>query len=845
MTKKSHQSVKKPISKPTEYCFNIISNIDIKKVSSDIKDFINKLYRDNKYDEHFKKDEELPFTVIVSINKKIACIKPRRTNKIISRLESIHNQMKLSDLKLNKNVSLRLPIVFTVEQHKWWDTGENKLKKGQWWTTLEHNGPYFQWIMEPYKPHGAPLVYEGKDYKLTPKEEEVANFYARRITTDETATIEWTKDQVFNRNFWNDFKKYLTPEHKKVFKQFKKINFEKIRKKLIELKDSETVKEKNEKKVLSAEKKHDYGYAIVNGIKEPIANFTIEPASLYLGRGQNKKRGSIKRHILPNEVSINIGKEAKVPKPPKGYKWKKVVHDKNARWIMSWKMPLTGVNKYVYISAEGQFKGISDQGKFEKSRKLDHYIDEIRNKYQKNIYSSNKRQKQLGTVLYLIDHYGIRVGGANDDSTADTFGASTLLVKHTKLNYPDKVTLEFLGKDSILFKKTMIVPKQIFKNLESFVKGKSKNSDLFDLISACDINNYLKSFDKDLSAKVFRTRIASDLMYNTLNKIKIKKSYTQAQKKKSFENANIIIADTLNHQKTVSKKAEEVIKKYKKQLKELKDELKQKKKENRSTLTLKKRIETKKDMIDSKQNLKTIAINTSKQNYIDPRLVVSWCKNNNVDISKIYTTTMQKKFKWAIDTTSPNWDYKNSPLLTGFEKLEPKYEDDCPNDKPKKKIMIEEESSSDEEEEESSSDEDEEESSSDEEEEESSSDEDEEESSSDEEEEESSSDKDINNLLKRYENTLLKYGYSLISLENGRYTIQRVKPVKIIMKLSKTYKDIYDLCVVMIENNLTYLAFLLLEEVCRDCSKNNDMKDVIINSGYKDKIYNLVRNIKI
>ena len=863
--RQSKKPSRNPESKPSEYCFQISSKLEVSKVSGDIKKFIEKLYRDKRYEEHFKNDEDLPFTIIVSVKKNLVCIKPRRTNKVISRIESIHKEIKPSQLKVSKYVTLSQPEVFTVEQHKWWTDEESnvKLKKGQWWTTLEHNGPYFQWIMEPYQPHGAPLVYEGKEYKLTPSEEEVANFYARRITTDETATVEWTKDPVFNRNFWNDFKKYLTPAHKKVFKDFKKLNFEKIRKKLIEIKESETESQKNKKKVLSAEKKHDYGFAIVNGIKEPIGNFTIEPASLYLGRGKNKKRGSIKRHITPNEVTINIGKGVKVPKPPKGYKWKKVVHDQNARWIMSWKMPLTGSNKYVYISAEGQFKGKSDQGKFEKSRKLDRYIEKVRNGYQKSIDSSDKVQKQLGTVLYLIDHYGIRVGGANDDSTADTFGASTLLVEHAKLTSPDKITLEFLGKDSILFKKTMVVPKQVFNNLQSFVNKKSKKADLFDKVSACDINNYLKSFDKDLSAKVFRTRIASDMMYDSLKKIKIKKSATQAEKKKAFENANIVIANTLNHQRTVSKQAEEVIKKYKKQLKDLQEELKNKKKG--STKTLEKSIQTKKDMIDSKQNLKTIAINTSKQNYIDPRLVVSWCKDNDLDISKVYTGAMQKKFKWAIDTTPPNWDYKNSPLLPGFEKLEPKVDTSCPTEKKssrKPRISAEDdesssdedgESSSDEDDDESSSDEDGE-SSSDEDDDESSSDEDGE-SSSDEDDDESSSDEDdesrhlihmkSRNLIRKYKQVLTKYGYFMVRLEDGRFAVQRVTPVKLHMRLPSTYENIYNLSVDMIDNGFKYLAFLLLAEICRDCLKNVNMKKVVISSGYRDKYIQLVKEISL
>ena len=63
--------------------------------------------------------------------------------------------------------------------------------------------------------------------------------------------------------------------------------------------------------------------------------------------------------------------------------------------------------------------------------------------------SSNIVKKQLGTVLWLIDHHGIRVGGEKGDDEADTVGASTLRVEHVKLEDPDLIIFDFLGKDSI------------------------------------------------------------------------------------------------------------------------------------------------------------------------------------------------------------------------------------------------------------------------------------------------------------------------------------------------------------------------------------------------------------
>merc|ERR1712083_1219882 len=46
---------------------------------------------------------------------------------------------------------------------------------------------------------------------------------------------------------------------------------------------------------------------------------------------------------------------------------------------------------------------------------------------------------------------------------------------------------------------------------------------------------------------------------------------------------------------------------------------------------------------------KTIALGTSKLNYLDPRISVQWCKTHEVPIDKVYNKTQREKFRWAID----------------------------------------------------------------------------------------------------------------------------------------------------------------------------------------------------
>lgn len=38
---------------------------------------------------------------------------------------------------------------------------------------------------------------------------------------------------------------------------------------------------------------------------------------------------------------------------------------------------------------------------------------------------------------------------------------------------------------------------------------------------------------------------------------------------------------------------------------------------------------------ETKEDLKTVALGTSKINYLDPRITVAWCKRHDVPIEKV------------------------------------------------------------------------------------------------------------------------------------------------------------------------------------------------------------------
>jgi DNA topoisomerase I len=108
----------------------------------------------------------------------------------------------------------------------------------------------------------------------------------------------------------------------------------------------------------------------LNGRDEKVGNFRVEPPGLFRGRGEHPKTGRVKQRVQPEQVTINIGEGERVPSPPPGHKWAKVIHDNTVTWLATWKENINGNTKYVMLAATSSLKGMSDMNKFEKAREL-------------------------------------------------------------------------------------------------------------------------------------------------------------------------------------------------------------------------------------------------------------------------------------------------------------------------------------------------------------------------------------------------------------------------------------------------------------------------------------------
>ena len=87
--------------------------------------------------------------------------------------------------------------------------------------------------------------------------------------------------------------------------------------------------------------------------------------------------------------------------------------------------------------------------------------------------------------------------------------------------------------------------------------------------------------------------------------------------------------------------------------KDLKKDLAKARRSSKKSLTkiqkIKDKISNYKSKMELVKEMKNISLGTSKANYIDPRITIAFMKKHNLDINKIFSKTLQEKFKWAFD----------------------------------------------------------------------------------------------------------------------------------------------------------------------------------------------------
>jgi DNA topoisomerase-1 len=490
-------------------------------------------------------------------------------------------------------------------------------------------------IPKPYEAKGFHIEIKGEKIALTPLQEEMAVAWVKKLGTD------YVNDPVFRKNFFNDFlaalrmhDKNLEPEDFDFSEILRYVDRERQIK--ANLSKEEKKRQAQERKVMREANKEKYGYAIVDGIKTEAGNYTVEPPSIFMGRGEHPLRGKWKPYVGEKDIILNLSPDVPCPLG----NWKEIVWQPDSMWIAKWDDPLRGNEKYIWLSDSSHVKQQKEIEKFDKAKDLAKKINELRAYILKNLQSSDIKTRKVATVSYLIDALKLRVGDEKDPDEADTVGATTLRPTHVLINSNNKVTFDFLGKDSVRWQKEIVLPNEVVNNLKAFISQAQADSTIFEGIRSEQVNSFLDEIVPDLTAKVFRTYHASDVVKNSLEKANVSASEPLVVKKHVATMANLEAAVVCNHKRKPPKNWEESLAKKIDRLNALKNSPKK-------TKSQAERVEALKFKVEEMKETRDYNLGTSLKSYIDPRIYYSWGKSIDFNWKIYYPKTLQNKFSWV------------------------------------------------------------------------------------------------------------------------------------------------------------------------------------------------------
>jgi DNA topoisomerase-1 len=494
-------------------------------------------------------------------------------------------------------------------------------------------------IPKRYEPKGFKVKIRGNIVALTPLQEEMAVAWVKKLATD------YAKDPVFIKNFFQVFSAAFGLKDNRLSPA--DIDFTEIigfvdREKQMKacLSKEEKKRQAQERKAIREANKEKYGYAIIDGVRTEVGNYTVEPPSIFMGRGEHPMRGKWKPYIGEEDIVLNLSPDA--PRPSGN--WKQIIWQPDFMWIARWDDKLVGKEKYIWLADSSHVKQKKEIEKFDKARELANKIGDLRKHIFVNLEVEEAKRRKVATVAYLIDELKLRVGDEKDPDEADTVGATTLRPVHVTITARDKVMFDFLGKDSVRWQKEVTLPEKLVKNVATFkneAEAKQKpEAIIFDGVRSDDVNDFLSEVMSGLTAKVFRTYYATDTVNNSLEKANVSASQPLIVKKHVATMANLEAAIVCNHKRKPPKNWEESLAKKVDRLEALKQSPKK-------TPKLEERIRALQHKIDEVQQTKDYNLRTSLKSYIDPRVYYDWGKKVDFDWKLYYPKTLQSKFSWV------------------------------------------------------------------------------------------------------------------------------------------------------------------------------------------------------
>lgn len=491
--------------------------------------------------------------------------------------------------------------------------------------------------------HKGPVLPKKYEYQnlikgLSPLAEEMLVNYVNKLDDTLKIKINIANIDLFNINFYNCLKYELNPEFLSLkFPEDYKIIFQTIKEKYVKPKIKKDYEE--------------YSYAYVNGNKEKILNYMIEPPGIFIGRGECKYNGMWKYRVAYDDIIVNFIKGDNDSKLVDLYykeictKFKNIICNPGVTYINRYFINLgksENENKYLYkiakeirLSKDSVISHNADLNKFDKAMKLVKNWNKMNKYILENINNENKVISECAIISWLIQYTSIRIGSDKSQET-NVVGASSLRCFNVDVGFKDNkymLILDFIGKDSIKYHQQFEILKIIFDKIKEILQTKTNNDFIFS-VNSTQVNCFLDKCIPGITAKVFRTAWACKLLLELYNKNKTKfKDQSDKYKILLFKYLLIQISNKLNHKKMTSKNNKIKIHNLENKIKNCKD--------NNKKELYKLKINILRDSVDTNTS-------TALTSYIDPRIVINICKEQSIPLNKIYSKTLMNYFNYLI-----------------------------------------------------------------------------------------------------------------------------------------------------------------------------------------------------
>ncbi|MHA1739783.1 MAG: hypothetical protein ACTSXA_10630 [Candidatus Heimdallarchaeota archaeon] len=394
------------------------------------------------------------------------------------------------------------------------------------------------------------IEIQGKPLVLSPLQEEMAIAWVRKLSTV------YVEDPVFCENFFVDFsealgQKKLTDEEIDFSEVIEYIEKERARKEALSKEEKKAQRE--QRKVVREELKEIYGFALLDDEPVEISNWTAEPSSIFMGRGEHPMRGKWKQGPRKEDIILNHSNPDELEDKDE---WKEIIWAPETLWIAKWTDKLSGKTKYVWLSDNTPIKQDREIEKFNKSKSVGANLKKIRAQTNQALKSENKRLRKVALACYIIDHLILRVGDEKDEDEADTVGATTLRPEHVTIT-GNQIRFKFLGKDSVEWNKVTTFPEFATSVLQELIDEANESGvdkpQIFSKINSTHVNEFFGNIVDELTAKVFRTYHASNTVQTALEESDTDANDPDYKKKEAAIMANREAAVICNHMKAPPK----------------------------------------------------------------------------------------------------------------------------------------------------------------------------------------------------------------------------------------------------------------------------------------------------